>query len=124
LWQLAYPSRQHSMAIQNYREVSAIAQNRRDTKIAAYYSPPEDKEASLPNNLTEYALNSGYYTPEERTIVETEADAILEKIATREWTSLTVTKAFCKASAYAQRLTNCITEVRHQRSAQKPAKYH
>jgi amidase len=108
------------MAIQNYRELSAIAQNRRDTKIAAYYNPPEVKEASLPNNLTEYALNSGYYTPEERTIVEAEAEAILRKIANREWTSLKVTKAFCKASAFAQRLTNCITEVRASEIRVKP----
>lgn len=97
--------------LQDYREVSAIAQKRRNTKIAAYYNPPEADEASLPNNLTEYALNSGYYTPEERTIIETEAETILQNIANRKWTSLTVTKAFCKASAYAQKLTNCITEV-------------
>ncbi|KIV93494.1 hypothetical protein PV10_04705 [Exophiala mesophila] len=99
------------MTIPNYREVSAIAQKRRNTKIAAYYNPPEVDEASLPNNITEYALNSGYYTPEERIIIEAEPDTILQNIAKREWTSLMVTKAFCKASAYAQKLTNCITEV-------------
>ncbi|RVX74103.1 hypothetical protein B0A52_01935 [Exophiala mesophila] len=78
------------MPVPSYREVSAIAQKRRNTKIVAYYNPPEVDEASLPNNITEYALNSGYYTPEERIIIESEPEIILQNIAKREWTSLMV----------------------------------
>lgn len=99
------------MAPQHYSEISAIARKRREANIAAYYSVPKVDEASLPNNLTDYALKSGYYTPEEKTILETEAEDILKNIASRKWTSLEVAKAFCKASAYAQELTNCVTEV-------------
>ena len=99
------------MAPQHYTEVSAIARKRREANIAAFFKPPKVDEATLPNNLVEYALNSGYYTPAERTIIESEAEDILKNIASRKWTSLEVAKAFCKASAYAQELTNCVTEV-------------
>lgn len=99
------------MEAQKYKEVSAIARKRREANIAAYFKVPSVDEASLPKNLTKYAMQSGYYTPNEQKIIMSEADEILENIATRKWTSLEVTKAFCKASAYAQELTNCVTEV-------------
>ena len=110
------------MAPQNYKEVSAIARKRREASIAAFFQPPKVEEASLPNNLTEYALNSGYYTSEERAIIETEAEDILKNIASKKWTSHEVTKAFCKASAYAQELTNCVTEVLYPEAFER-AKY-
>lgn len=99
------------MAPQRYDEISAIARKRREANIAAWYTPPKVDEATLPNNLTEYALKSGYYTAAEIAIIEAEADVILQNVASRKWTSLEVVKAFCKASAYAQELTNCLTEV-------------
>ncbi|KAL2044124.1 hypothetical protein ABVK25_012455 [Lepraria finkii] len=79
--------------------------------MTPFYKVPSVEEIKLPKNLTEYALNSGYYTPEERQIIESEAEDILKNIAGRTWTSLQVAEAFCKASAYAQELTNCVTEV-------------
>lgn len=99
------------MAVQTYQEISAIARKRREANIVSYYKVPTVDEADLPNNLTEYALKSGYYTDGELQIIESEAEHILKKIATRQWTSLDVAKAFCKASAFAQELTNCVTEV-------------
>ena len=109
-------------SVQNYKEISAIARKRRAANIAAYFQPPTVEESKLPNNLTEYALKSGYYTTEELEIIQSEAEDILEKIANRIWTSLDVTKAFCKASAYAQELTNCITEVLYAEAFER-AKY-
>lgn len=97
--------------VQNYKEISAIARKRRDANTTAYYQPPKADEASLPNNLTEYALESGYYTSDERAIIESEAEDILKNVASKKWSSVEVAKAFCKASAYAQELTNCVTEV-------------
>jgi amidase len=108
---VAHSKKYTTMSPQSYAEVSAIARKRRDANIAAYYKTPKVDEATLPNNLTEYALNSGYYTPDERTIIESEAETILSNISSRKWTSLVVAQAFCKASAYAQELTNCVTEV-------------
>ncbi|RMZ77646.1 hypothetical protein DV738_g4254, partial [Chaetothyriales sp. CBS 135597] len=97
--------------VKDYRQEAAIAQKRRAEAIAAYFTPPKVEESQLPNNLTEYALKSGYYTPEELEIIQTDAEDILAKIANRTWKSLTVTKAFAKAAAYAQELTNCLTEI-------------
>jgi amidase len=99
------------MAVKDYKEVSAIARKRREANITAYYKVPSVKEAKLPKNLTKYALESGFYTPQERQIIESEAEDILKNIAARTWTSLQVAEAFCKAAAYAQELTNCVTEV-------------
>ena len=99
------------MAVQDYKEVSAIARKRREANLTAYYQVPQVDEANLPKNLTQYALKSGYYTPEELQIIQSDAEDILKNVASRTWTSLVVAKAFCKAAAYAQELTNCVTEV-------------
>jgi len=88
----------------DYKEASAIACKRRAANIAAFYKTPSWDDAQLPQNLTEYALQSGYYTTEELEIIQTEAKDLLEKIAHKRWTSLKVTQAFCKASALAQEL--------------------
>ena len=102
---------QYTMTVEHYTKISAVARKRRDANIAAYFTPPKVDEASLPNNLTKYALDSGYYTAEERAIIESEAEEILLNVGSKKWTALEVAKAFCKASAFAQELTNCITEV-------------
>jgi amidase len=107
------------MTTQHYKEVSAIARKRRAANISAYYEVPHVDEADLPKNLTEYALKSGYYTPHELQIIQSNAEDILKKIAGRTWTSLEVAKAFCKASAYAQELTNCVTEVLYAEAIQR-----
>lgn len=91
-----------------YVEASAVARKRRAASFAAFTTTPSWPEAELPANLTEFALKSGYYTPDELEIVESEADVILDKIKTRAWSSLDVAKAFCKASALAQELVGLI----------------
>ena len=106
----------------DYKEASAIARKRRAASLAAFYQPPHTNEADLPLNLTEYALKSGYYTGDELQIVQAEADTILDKVKTKTWTALEVAKAFCKASAYAQELTNCLTEVLYPEAIER-AKY-
>ncbi|KAK5216376.1 hypothetical protein LTR72_010549 [Exophiala xenobiotica] len=110
------------MATLDYREASAIARKRRAANIAAFYKTPTWNEADLPQNLTDFALKSGYYTRDELTIIQSEADVILEKVKTKAWTALRVTQAFCKASALAQELTNCVTEVLYV-EAHERAKY-
>ena len=107
------------MAAHDYREASAIARKRRVASIAAFYQTPGVAEAELPQNLTKFALKSGYYTDDELQIIQAEADVILEKIKTKTWTALEVAKAFCKASAYAQELTNCVTEVLYPEAIQR-----
>lgn len=107
------------MATANYKEISAIARKRRDANIRSYYQAPNVDTESLPNNLTEYALNSGYYDARELEIIQSEALTILANIRTRQWTALEVAKAFCKASAFAQQLTNCVTEVLYSEAIER-----
>ena len=94
------------MAAHDYKEASAIARKRRTASIAAFYQPPTWDEADLPRNLTDFAFKSGYYTSGELEIIQSHATGILNKIKTKEWTSLQVAKAFCKASALAQELVD------------------
>ena len=92
------------MASTNYKDVSAVARKRRDAVLSSFYTVPKVDESKLPNDLTSYSLKCGYYTPEETEIIESEAEVILQKIRDREWRSLEVIKAFCKAAALAQEL--------------------
>ena len=110
------------MATHDYKEASAAARKRRAASIAAFYQTPGWKEDDLPPNLTDFALKSDYYTDEELNIIQAEADLILDKIKTKSWTALDVAKAFCKASALAQELTNCLTEVLYPEAVER-AKY-
>lgn len=105
----------------DYQEISKIARKRRATNITAYYSIPTEDETTLPNNLTEYSLKSGYYTTPELEIIQSEAEDILQKIRDGIWTSTEVAQAFCKASAYAQSLTNCVTEVLYAEALERAA---
>lgn len=88
----------------NYKDISAIARKRRDAVLASFYPVQSVDESTLPNNLTAYSLKSGYYTTDEIEIIESEAEDILQKIREKIWTSVEVTKAFCKAAALAQSL--------------------
>lgn len=110
------------MPDQNYKDVAAIALKRRDASIKAYYQVPRPDKSQLPNNLTEYALNSSYYTPNEVEVIQSDALTILERIRTGKWTALKVARAFCKASAFAQEMTNCLTEILYA-EAEERAQY-
>jgi amidase len=91
----------------SYQSIASEAQKRRDDAIAAFYPDlPSFSESDLPNDLTEWATSSKYYTTEELEIIESDAEDILQKIRDRIWTSSGVTKAFCKASALAQKLVS------------------
>lgn len=86
------------------KEISAIAQKRRDDALAAAYSIPEISEAALPKDLRTYPKQSGLFSSEELDILELDAVQILQKIRERKLTSVAATKAFSKAAALAQRL--------------------
>ncbi|KAK2627965.1 hypothetical protein QTJ16_002611 [Diplocarpon rosae] len=94
----------------HYKEIAAIALQRRADAIPKEYLLPASALTNLPRNLTTVPRDSGHFTPEELEIVESDAEDILLRIQSREWTSVTVTTAFCKASIVAQQLTNCVTE--------------
>lgn len=96
----------------SYQTISGIARKRRDAGIAPFFPKTNVDIATLPNNLTEWALKSGHYTTEELEIIQSEAVDILQKIRDQIWTCLEVTMAFCKASALAQELVSIASVVK------------
>lgn len=56
--------------------------------------------------------SSGILSPKELEWTDmTDVRPLLQKLATRQVTSLEVTTAFCKRAAIAQQVTNCLTEI-------------
>lgn len=90
----------------HYKKISEIALRRREAAIPKELLLPESVLKSLPQDLTTVPRSSGHFTSEELEIIESNAEDILSNIKTRKWTSLAVTKAFCKASIVAQQLVS------------------
>ena len=89
---------------QHYKEVAAIALQRRESAIPKHLFLPEESVRKLPRNLTTVPQSSEHFTPQELEIIDANAEVTLLKIKKKIWTSLEVTKAFCKAAAVAQQL--------------------
>ncbi|OJJ03899.1 hypothetical protein ASPVEDRAFT_135038 [Aspergillus versicolor CBS 583.65] len=62
-------------------------------------------------DVTTFPQESGFYTQHEIEITSTPVPTILSNIASGLWTSEEVTRAFGKAAAAAQQLTNCLSEI-------------
>ncbi|KAJ0414038.1 amidase signature domain-containing protein [Aspergillus carlsbadensis] len=86
-------------------------QARKDSIPAEWVIPadilPRDDQADVVN----FYRTSAFFTREEREITSTTATRILSNLSSGVWTSEEVTRAFCKAAAAAQQLTNCLTEI-------------
>ena len=93
----------HKMG-QHYKDIASIALKRRSDAIPQELLLPSQTTANLPRNVTSIPQTSGHFSPEELAIINSSAIAILANIKNRKWTSLEVTKAFCKSSAVAQQL--------------------
>lgn len=89
---------------QHYKEIAAIALKRREDGIPKEFLLPENIVSNLTRNITSVSKTSGHFTPEELKIIDASAVDILGNIKNKTWSSLEVTKAFCKASAVAQQL--------------------
>lgn len=96
---------------QKYKEISAIARKRRDDLLAASCPIPDFEESRLPQDLRAVLKRPGVFTPNELTIIKSDAETLLRNIRERRWTSVEVTKAFCKSSAVAQKLVCCLTYI-------------
>lgn len=88
----------------NYKEIAAIALQRRESAIPKDLLLPEETLRKLPRNLTTVPQSSGHFTATELEIINADAAAILFNIKKRTWTALDVAKAFCKAAVAAQQL--------------------
>ncbi|KAH7080113.1 amidase signature domain-containing protein [Paraphoma chrysanthemicola] len=79
--------------------------------IPKEYRVPEQQippESQL--DVTSWPKESGWFSPKELEITDSTAAQILEKIASKAWSSEEVTRAFCKRAAAAQQLTNCLSD--------------
>jgi amidase len=92
---------------QHHKEIAAIALKRRKDALPKELLLPSGSLSNLPRNLTSVPKSSKHFTAEELEIIESDAEDILLKIKQRTWTSLKVTKAFCKAATVAQQLVSC-----------------
>ncbi|KAL3467841.1 amidase signature domain-containing protein [Aspergillus heterothallicus] len=62
-------------------------------------------------NVLGVPAECGILTTREFEITETDADILVQKLLSREYSSHEVTLAFCKRSAIAQQLVNCLSEI-------------
>ncbi|KAL4864564.1 hypothetical protein BDV12DRAFT_10026 [Aspergillus spectabilis] len=74
--------------------------------IPADLFPPENQL-----DVTTFPRESGFFTSRELEIMSTPAQTIISNLSSGAWTAEEVTKAFCKAAAAAQQLTNCLSEI-------------
>jgi amidase len=57
-------------------------------------------------DVTTWPKNSGWFTSEELGITDSSATQILQKVASKTWSSEKVIRAFCKRAAAAQQLVS------------------
>lgn len=95
---------------QNYKEIAEIAQKRREKAIPQEYLLQGVSTTDLPRNVTGVHSSSGHFTAEELQIIGTEAEGILSNVKERKWTTLEVTKAFCKSAVVAQQLVRPLSK--------------
>lgn len=95
------------MATQNWKEISAQAQEIRDNSIPAEWRIPKDK---LPpddqKDVTDFPAKCGLLSEDELKITGFYATEIVKKIADGEWKAEDVTRAFCKRAAVAQQVVS------------------
>ncbi|ESK92480.1 general amidase [Moniliophthora roreri MCA 2997] len=71
-------------------------------------------------HVTNVPNECGLFSPREITITnETDVATILAKLASREWSSEEVTRAYAKRAIVAQQLTNCLTEIFIEKALQR-----
>ncbi|KAI1634092.1 acetamidase [Biscogniauxia mediterranea] len=103
-----------------WQEVAADRQRHRDATIAQLEPPlPELPAGEIPLNTT--TVPKEVLSEEELTITETTLDDLIEKLASGQWTSTAVIKAFMRRAGLAQKLSNCVTELLPERALKRAA---
>ncbi|GAA5885687.1 hypothetical protein JCM6882_007528 [Rhodosporidiobolus microsporus] len=105
----------------NWREKAAAKRAKRDALIPVEWRLPaavlEDETLS---NVMEVPQTCGILTERELEITELDdVGELAKRIATRQYTSVEVTTAFCKRASIAHQLTNCLTEIFFDRALQR-----
>ncbi|OQV08955.1 hypothetical protein CLAIMM_13151 [Cladophialophora immunda] len=102
-----------------YLEISRRKVAERESKIPAEWriSIPEDDD-----NLLDLPRSCSLLSQRELDITEKhDSVALLEKIHAREYSSVEVTRAFCKRAAIAQQALNCLTEIFFDQALERAA---
>ncbi|EXJ70781.1 uncharacterized protein A1O5_05771 [Cladophialophora psammophila CBS 110553] len=102
-----------------YLGISRRKLEERDSKIPAEWriSMPEDDD-----NLLGLPRSCSLLSQRELDITEqNDSVALLEKIRAREYSSVEVTRAFCKRAAIAQQVLNCLTEIFFDQALERAA---
>ncbi|KIW02020.1 uncharacterized protein PV09_06525 [Verruconis gallopava] len=73
--------------------------------IPEHLMPPENQV-----DVTIFPKESGWFTDRELEITDCDATQLVKHLASGEWSSEEVTKAFCKRASAAHQLTNCLSE--------------
>ncbi|KAI1099673.1 amidase [Jackrogersella minutella] len=103
-----------------WQDVAADRQRHRDATIAEVHPPvPELGPEEIPLNTTE--IPKKLLTEEEINITSTDVEGLLKKLASGEWSSTVVIKAFLRRAGLAQGLSNCITELMSKRALDRAA---
>lgn len=85
---------------------AALAESiREEYRVPQQQLPPESQL-----DVTTWPKQSGWFSTEELEITDSTATQILQKIASKAWSSEKVIRAFCKRAAAAQQLvgTRCV----------------
>ena len=80
--------------------------------IPSEWRLPADKQ--LPEtqaDVSGFVTQSGWFTPREIEIMETDTGTILEYLRGGKWSSVEVTRVFCKVAAAAQELVRSMSSI-------------
>jgi amidase len=106
------------MSEQKWEKIAAAKRATLADSIPKEYRVPQDRQPPDSQlNVTSWPKESGWFSQKELEITDSTASSILQKIASKVWSSEEVTKAFCKRAAAAQQL------VRREMKAQQMHTY-
>jgi amidase len=71
----------------------------------------DQSHADKITNLVDMPYKTKFFTQEELKYTDTSASELVKKLRSGEWSSESVTRAFCKRAAVAHQLFNCLSEI-------------
>ncbi|KAH3907241.1 hypothetical protein HBI56_183750 [Parastagonospora nodorum] len=98
-------------SVQNWEKVAEAKRAKlaesipQEHRVPQQHLPPDSQL-----DVTTWPKESGWFSSEELEITGSTATELLQKIASKTWSSEKVTRAFCKRAAAAQQLLNCLTD--------------
>jgi amidase len=93
------------MSTEKWEHIAAKKREALLASIPAEWRIPDDvKPAEDQADVTTFPKESGWFSQRELEITEASAVGVLEKLKSGEWTSVEVTRAFCKRACAAHQL--------------------